>query len=550
MLQKLYIKNFLLIKEETLTFEPGLNLLTGETGTGKSLVVGAIRALLGERIKFPAQTGTILEGYFRLDKPLKQHLQQHLASHYDIEDDILILRREWIHEQRSRCFLNDTPISQSLLKELLQPYIEIHSQHESHELLKAPYQLRLLDSFANLKDNLELFAKIFDEYEQLKTKVETLTQQIQSTQERYDLLQFQWQELQQAHLDEIDFDALEKELTLLSRRELYQQKLWDAYRWLYEQEGAVIEQISQIRRLIEEVPTIDEVHEQLETITEQLKWIANQLAQTAQNLESDPERLKTLQEQYDKLQDLMRKYRVASVDALKEKFHAITEQLQSLETKQEQLEQLQSELKTIEERLWDLALTIEKKRLEAAKALQSAVNEQLVFLNLKDAEFFIDLQRLESGTKIKEGFCNKKGINKVVFKVRTHPSLPAGTLDAVASGGERSRILLALKVILAQSLQARLLILDEVDTGISGITAMQVARTIERLAQHKQIIAITHLPQLASRKGKHFVITKEKGATLIKPLETPQQRIEEIARLLGGTLSKAAIENAKSLLQT
>ncbi len=566
MLNKLYIKNFALIKETEITFSPALNLLTGETGAGKSLLLGAISLILGEKIKqsliLNPEEKCIVEAEF--SDVNNETILKYLSENELSEESSFWVRREVFPSGRSRAFINDSPIPAGELKQLLQEVVNLHSQDETNKILNSSYQLNLLDKYAGIEKKVKSFEEKFKKLNNLQKELIEKKEYIARQNELRELYQFQLQELSEIPLDEIDEDTLENEIRKFEQAENLIRLLNDLEFALYESENAPYELFAKSRKELENFSdTFEELEKSVENfyhIEELLQDIIADLDKVKNKIDLNPEEIQEKQTLFNKINTLKIKYRATSVAELTEKQKFLEKELNSLQSTEENIEKISEEISELEKAMQQEAWNIEEKRKEASKRLTSEINFLLKELNLKDARFRILLGRTESKESTKhtleiEGIKYKlfaTGINWAEFRIQTNPGSPEGLLSDIASGGERSRIMLALKTALAEKLETEVLIFDEIDTGISGTTAMKVGKTMEKLAEKRQVIVITHLPQIAGRKGKHFQISKTTTGnateTSVKEL-SPDQRLQEIARLLSGEpVTTAALENAKQLL--
>ncbi len=567
MLKKLYIKNFALIKETEISFAPSLNLLTGETGAGKSLLLGAISLILGEKIKqsliLNPDEKCIVEAEFQnvSDKKILQYLEENEI----LEGDTFWVRREIFPSGRSRAFINDSPIPANELKQLLQNVVNLHSQDETSKLLNPSYQLKLLDKYAGIFKEVEDFEQKFKELNSLKKILKEKQELAEKQNELKELYEFQYKELSQIPLDEIDEEKLEQEIKQFEQAENLLRLLNDLEFALFEAENAPYEILARSRKELENFSdTFQELENPIESfynIENLLQDIIADLDKLKNKIDLNPEEIREKQELFNELNRIKIKYRLNSVAELIEKRNSLEQELTSLQNTEQDISELILKIQKLENLLREKALFIETKRKEASLKLSEEINNLLEALNLKDASFRIIVGRTESKEETRsvleiEGKKYKlfpTGINWTEFRIQTNPGSPEGLLSAIASGGERSRIMLALKTALAEKLETQVLIFDEIDAGISGATAMKVGKIIEKLAEKRQVIVITHLPQIASRKGKHFRISKTSyentTETSVQELSS-QERQKEIARLLSGEpVTPVALENAKELLK-
>lgn len=566
MLYQLRLRNYLLIPFGEVHFDPHLNIITGETGAGKSIFVEAIQYLLGKRISrfvFPPEgEKTIIEGQFSIAE-LPNLTQKLLELGYIEESESEIwLYREITSNQKSRTFLNDTPIHLQLVQELFAPYVDIHSQHETQLLLKPAYQLEILDTYAEIEDLLQQFQNLYQTYQEKELFLQRKRHEIEQLKREKEFLTYQFQELSSIPLETLNEEELVEEWKLLQNVQEIKEKLAELYHELYESDYAIIGRLASGKHLLQSLQdkfsSIQPLLTSWEETLAQLEEISRELHHHLFSLEEDPERLHGLTQLMNRLNELKLKYRSSSVQELIDFKKEVEEKLKEIQFSDQLIKQALGELKELRSQLTEIGYEMEKKRKEAAKLLEEKVLERLKQVKLEKAQFQILIERVEEDSSPfqLEGKKYKlfpKGFNRVTFLLQMNPGLGFAPLSEVASGGEQARVMLALKAALAEKLQSRLLIFDEIDAGISGETALRVGTLLESLAQHRQVILITHTPQVASRHGKHFSVRKiqkeDVTYTHIQPLSA-DERIEEIARMLSGTISEASLQNAKALLSS
>lgn len=564
MLKQLYIKNYALFAETEISFPAGLNVLTGETGAGKSLLVGALGLIMGKRadnsVIFYSEEKCVVEAEFaELDISIMATLSKQDA--FDLEGHGLIIRREIRPNGKSRAFINDTPVSLQLLKEVSTHLLDLHGQHENQSLLQADRQLSLLDAYANCGHKVLEFGGKLRVCQQLQTQIKQLEKKEQQSREQLEYLNFQLSELQAANLQEGEEESLEQEFNILQHSEDIKETLGFSVDQLYEQDLSIYSQLSEVLVSLGKVSQLSSnLHVEGERLRESqdlIKDVSFSLKNILDNIESDQERLSFIEERLAVYHKLKLKYGVNSSAELIATFTNLERQLADFHSLEDQIAELKTNFQMELSALAELGLQIEKVRLKAKKSLEKQIVDLLNQVGFTKARFEIALER----NLHPEGFLSiegedikptSSGINKVFFLIQTNPGLPAGPLHQIASGGEISRVMLAIKAVLADKFAFPVLIFDEIDSGISGEIANKVGLVMQKLAAQFQILSITHLPQIAAKGNNHFEIYKEvKGGNTyssIRRLHT-EDRVHTIATMLSGDQpSEGAIRNAKELM--
>ena len=525
MLKQLYIKNFTLIDELDMMFHPGFSVITGETGAGKSIILGAIALLLGQRadskqIKSGAER-CIIEAHFDL-------------SHYDLlpffkENDIdedCILRRELTAAGKSRAFINDTPVALTAIKQLGQALLDIHSQHQNLMLREEDFQLSVVDIIAKDDKALAEYQSAFSEYTKAKKRLEQMQSDIERNAENEDFMRFQLNELREANLSEGIQEELEQESETLSHVEDIKGALFTAESLIGgESDRTVVESIKEASRI-------------------ELKDIAQDLSQKAEYVEFDPQRLEDINNRLDTIYSLQKKHRVSTVKELMSIEHDLAEQLSHIENSDEELQQLAAEVEQLHKKCIDKATTLTKQRRKAASAIEKEMKERLVPLGIPKVRFSI---------AIDEKPLSQNGGDKVSFLFSANTSTEMRPVSEIASGGEIARVMLSIKAMISGAVKLPTIIFDEIDTGVSGKIAEQMGMIMQEMADgNRQVISITHLPQIAARGTTHYKVYKEetqKGTVSTMTMLSDDERVQEIAQMLSGSdITDAAISNAKVLL--
>jgi DNA repair protein RecN (Recombination protein N) len=571
MLVRLSVQNYALIEHTELLPGTGLNVLTGETGAGKSLLVGALGLVLGQRadpsVVLNPSANCVVEAEFRL--PDVARLQTLIAEReweVDLPDNTLIVRRTIQPGGKSRAFVNDEPVTLPILAELVGQLVELHGQHDAQLLLEPRHQLAILDAYAGLTEPVAAFARLLAQWRAVRKQLTELQAQESEATRQLDYYRHQWQELEDAALSTAEEEQLERELHELEHAEQVQLLLNTAVQALTDDETCVDNTLRGTLRKLDEAaqfsgrvqPEQERLQQALEGVTE----AARNLRRLADGLERDPERLAEVQQRLDVYNRLKRKFAVRTAAELMALRDGFAQQVQGYATLGDRIAALETEARQQEQELAALGLQLETRRQEAIGQLQPSVVNWLQQVALPQAQFGVELSRrtapatgeavrLPSGERV--GIC-PEGLNTVEFRIATNKGFEPGPLRRVASGGEVSRVMLALKAALAARTQLAVLIFDEIDTGISGEVALQVGRVMEQLAESHQILAITHLPQIASRRARHFHIYKAEaeGRAVSRLRElTGQERIRHLAELQSGAQpTDAALLLAAELLGT
>lgn len=564
MLVRLHIENFALIENADIELGTGLNIITGETGAGKSILIGALQSILGapvaaETIRSGADH-CVVEGLFEFDEasPAAQRLKLLDA---DLEDGQLILRRE-IRSGRSRAFINGALVPQRRLREIGTVLADLHGQHEHQSLLQPDLHGRFVDESGGLTSQVESVAAAFGEYDDAARQAQRLVTERHALLQQEELRGFQLQEIRQLAPEAGEEESLECEVAMLSNLAALTEGATELCDSLYEGTSSLFDQLGNARRKLLDLaatdPQLQPEADGLEQALFRVEDVAAQLRDYASGLTADPQRLEHARERLDTLQRLLRKYGPTVDDVL-----GLAQQLENAETRANDLEaDLEQAQNRRNQSLQDFAQqcqALSTRRRSAAEALTAAVEEALTELGMENCTFVVDIDRVrDDGGLIEEGDAHYQagptGMDEVRFLISANIGEAPRPLARIASGGEISRIMLALKQIIAERDQVSILVFDEIDAGISGKVAAAVARRLEVLARSHQVIAITHLPQIASRADRHFSVRKRqvenRTITEILPLEDESERSDEIAHLLGGeTVSPAARRHAEEMLR-
>lgn len=551
MLSRLFISNYALIDQLEVEFRPGLTIITGETGAGKSILLGALSLILGERADVKAMRDsakkTVVEATLNV---AGYHLDQLFAdADVDHDEQECILRREIAPSGRSRAFINDTPVALTFLREVATRLIDIHSQHSNMLLANPQFQLDIID---NLADNEQLRAEYqqqYSKYVDIERRLKQLAEQCDRARGEEDYLRFQLKQLDDMNLQPGEDAKLEAEQAKLSNVTEIKQTLWEVEHLLADENVAVIDHlktiVSRLQTLETMLPEMGGMAERVDSALIDLKDIASSISDMQEALQLDPEQLQLVESRLNDIFTLEQKHQVQTVDeliALKNDYEA---RLQVLDTSDEQIELMKRQLSDVRRQATDLAQQLTATRQEASQAFARQLVERARLLSLNNLRFEVDIRptRLLTPT----------GSDSVEFRMAFNKSQPLMPVKDTASGGEISRVMLCIKAIVAQRVNLPTIIFDEVDTGVGGDTASRMGQMMGDIARNIQVIAITHLPQVASHGDNHLKVYKrddaERTHTHVDTLDA-EQHILEIARMLSGKdINQAAIDNAKSLIQ-
>ena len=549
MLQHLSIKHYALIENLEIEFDKGLNILTGETGSGKSIILGALGLIIGERAEIRVvQDGKkkcIVEASFKIsEKGLEPFFKN---KDLDFEPTTII-RREILSTGKSRAFINDTPVTLNILKELGVALLDIHSQHQTIQINDPKFQLSVLDRYVGIGPELDDYRAKYAAYIAKEKELADAERLKQESLSEIDFIRYQVQELRSARLDEIDGDTFEEEYNTLANTEEITQTLSGAVDVLNEGEFPVVKSLAMVREGIERISHISktyaEMTSRLKSTIIEIDDIAAELEAMLSSLEADPHRLKTLEEIKSTLFRLEQKHAVEGVEALREKRDNLEKRLNKTDSLDEDIESIVKELSRLRGGLVKSGGKITSKRMAGVIPFANKVEKVLAALNMKSAKLVLDLQ--QSKEPALDGF------DKLTMLFSANPGRKPEPLKMVASGGELSRLMLAIKKISAIKNDGKSIIFDEIDTGVSGEVANSMGAIMKEMADDMQVICITHLPQIASKGSAHFKVYKTEGESIVKTqIErlNPEERVTEIAQMLSGaSTTPAALENARELL--
>lgn len=555
MIQSLHIEHYALIDRLDISWHSGFSVITGETGAGKSIILGAIGLLLGERADTKAikagERRCMIEAEFELTD--EQAAEEFFAQNdLDFDGSHCIVRRELTAEGKSRAFINDTPVNLSLLKELGSQLIDIHSQHQNLLLGKEDFQLNLLDTLAHDAEDLKKYKDLYAHYLTTRQQLKEAKELAQHSHEQEDYMRFQATQLAEAALKADEQEELEAEQEMLSHAEEIKRNLYMAQQCLEADEDAntlerVKQGISALQSASKVYAKVEELTRRLDSCYLELKDIADEIGQNADEVEYDPQRLEQVEERLDTLYSLQKKHNVDSVGELIQLQKNLEQQLALIDNSDEQIVELEQALNEAQKAVMTQAKQLTMMRQEAKKTLEKDIVGRLIALGMPNVTFEVKLtQMAEPGWS---------GIDKVEFRFSANKNVPTQPLSQIASGGEIARVMLSLKALIASTAKLPTIIFDEIDTGVSGKIAEQMALMMQGMSrQGCQVVSITHLPQIAAQGQHHYKVFKEEGddSTLTHITElSATERIEEVAHMLSGsTLTEAALNNAKELLSS
>lgn len=555
MLKSIYIRNYALIEETTLDFEKGMTCITGEPGAGKSIILDALGLVLGERanssVCFDTEKKSVIEATFSFSNEPKDNS---LISFFDDNDldydnDVCIIRREISSHGKSRCFINDTPVGLNIVKTLGTKLLDIQTQYQKFSLSDAEQQLKYLDVFVNDSNLIADYRQSYDKYISTCNALNESLKLYEKNSLEHDFNLFLFNELDEANLVDDEYEQLENDIQRLNNSELIKERLSEALYIISEQEMSNLlhgsrELSSALSSIAQFINNGEELNQRISSLHIELKDIYSELSQALDTVESDPEKLNLLNERYDLLNTLMKKHKVNSINELITIRERLSDSIAGVSINKDKIESLTKEKAELETTLKDKAEKLTKDRQQAADKLSSLITKELQTLGIKDNTFIISTKTLDRFLPT--------GNNTVEFLFSANIGVSAGPVFSVASGGELSRIMLALSSLAATKNSIKTIIFDEIDSGISGYTASAVAQKIQSLSKILQVIVITHLPQIAAKAQQQYQVYKESTKTRtfskVKLLDL-DGRVETIASMISGAiLNQDAINNARFLL--
>lgn len=551
MLKQLYIRNFTLIDTLDIELKPGFSVITGETGAGKSIILGAIGLLLGQRadaknIKQGADK-CIIEAHFDLSKYSLEVFFENNDIEYDAHDTII--RRELTSAGKSRAFINDTPVSLAILKELGEQLVDIHSQHQNLLLNKQDFQLNVVDIIANNNDLLSQYRTAYNKYQETKKKLENLILEIEQNRSNSDFLRFQYEELCNAKLYDGEQEELEQKQATMSHAEEIKSALYEADNSINAEIGGVLSNVKNAKNALKGImdvyPVALELQQRLDSCYIELDDISHEISTQLQDIDFDPAELEYINNRLDKIYELEKKYHCETINELLCKIEELKQQLDYVDNSDIVLNELKEQSDIHKKECETKASKLSQTRKKSALSIEKEISEKLVVLGMPNINFKVNIEQKELGLN---------GADNVSFMFSANKNNPLQAVTQVASGGEIARLMLSLKAMISGAVKLPTIIFDEIDTGVSGKIAEKMANIMKEMGDNdRQVISITHLPQIAALGTTHYKVYKEdtSEATISKmTILNKEERIKEIAQMLSGSdISDAAINNAKELLR-
>lgn len=550
MLRSLYIQNYALIEKLDINFDSGFSVITGETGAGKSIILGAIGLLLGQRADVKSIRQGALKCVIEARFDIAAYGMESFFEDNELEyEDECILRREVYASGKSRAFVNDTPASLGQMKELGEQLIDVHSQHQNLLLNKEGFQLNVLDILAHDEEALTVYQSLYREWKQAQQELEELTDRAEQNKADEDYIRFQLEQLEEAHLATGEQEELEQEADTLSHAEEIKAGLFRADQIMTSDEGgllsAVKECLNTMLGLQKVYPATGELAERLESTYIELKDISQEISGKEEEIEFNPARLEEVNDRLNLIYTLQQKHRVSTVEELVALTEEYAAKLSNITSSDEQIEELKERCTALYNKVKGQATMLTKARTAAAREVEKQMASRLIPLGMPNVRFQVEMGvRKEPGTH---------GADTVNFLFSANKNGTLQSISSVASGGEIARVMLSIKAMIAGAVKLPTIVFDEIDTGVSGEIADRMADIMQEMGDNdRQVISITHLPQIAARGRAHYKVYKQDNETEtnshIRRL-TEVERVEEIAHMLSGaTLTEAALNNAKALL--
>ena len=551
MLQSIHIQNYALIESLDIDFHPGFSVITGETGAGKSIILGAIGLLVGQRADIKAiKNGAnkcIVEARFNIASyALESFFEEHEMEY---EEGECILRRELYASGKSRAFINDTPATLTQMKELGEKLIDVHSQHQNLLLNHEDFQLSILDILANDEKELQTYQELYSDYKKVCRELAHIQEQAEKNRQDEDYIRFQVEQLEEANLQNGEQEELEQEAETLSHAEEIKASLYKADQLMASGDMTLLSATKECLQTLQGISRVygqtQEWIERLDSCYIELKDLSQEIASASDDVEFNPTRLDFVNDRLNLIYSLQQKHRVSSVDELIRLAEEYRTKLDAITSYDETIRDLQKKKEAFYAKLLSVAATLTNLRQGAAKEIEQQMQAYLIPLGMPNVRFAVEL------TSKKEP--DSKGMDHVTFLFSANKNGVLQNVASIASGGEIARVMLSLKAMIAGAVKLPTIIFDEIDTGVSGSIAEKMALIMEEMGQaDRQVISITHLPQIAARGKNHYKVYKEDTEvgtnSHIRPLNE-EERINEIANMLSGaTLTEAALNNAKALL--
>lgn len=550
MLRSLYIKNYALIDSLEIDFEQGFSSITGETGAGKSIILGALSLILGQRADTKTikagESKCVIEGAFDVSAYDLKAFCEEKGIEYDAHS--YILRREILSSGKSRSFINDTPVPLTDLKELGNQLIDIHSQHQNLLLGDNRFQMQVVDLLSGNKELLKKYQNTFRRYKQAQHELEAAKESVLRSKEEEDYLRFQYESLGEATLIDGEQEELESELETLTHAEDIKSALYKVHLLLSDDERGIVttlkESLNTIQSLNPVYANAEAIAQRLESSYIDLKDLSREVERYAGDIEFNPEQLAFIESRLDLIYSLEKKHRVSSVSELIDLYKELEEKINNIDNSDQEIERLEKELAEIENEVLAEAAILSENRHKASPFIEKELIGKVAYLGMPNVRFECRIEKRDKP--------DSTGIDDIVFLFSANKNIPLQPVANIASGGEISRIMLCLKSMIAGAMALPTIIFDEIDTGVSGEIAEKMGVIMKTMGEAMQVIAITHLPQIAAKGNVHYKVYKEDGkdrtTTHLVQL-TADERLDEIARMLSGSVvTEAAKENAKVML--
>lgn len=549
MIENIHISNYALIDKTDIGLEKGLSIITGETGAGKSILLGAVGLTLGQR----AETSAIMDKEKKCIVEIEYRVEEYGLKEWFGENELdyadrVIVRREVTAEGKSRCFINDTPVTAKVLKEFGNYMVDIHSQHQSLLLGRPEYQTEILDAFCGNQSLVEQYGEIYRNHRTLIRRLEEMKQQAAEAEKESDYLNFRFNQLDNARIQSGEKEELEEELALLTNAETVKTTFAGLAYQLRDADQAVVQVLKNSRNnvaaLEQVVKEAKEYEERINSVIIELNDIADEAERRAENVEYNAGRIEEINARLGVIYDLMFKYKVSSVKELMEIREDICKKLKGLQNNADEIEALEKQIRQVEGEMKERAIRIHDTRAAAEGRMREEMRSLLQGLGIKHAEFVVQIRPV--------GEFTPTGMDEVKFLFAANKNQQPGEIAKVASGGEISRVMLSLKYVLSKTRQLPVIIFDEIDTGLSGEVAHRMAQMMKEMSRRMQVISISHLPQIAAAGNCHFKVYKEdRGDNTISQIRllSKEERIREIAGMISGSeITAAALETARNLL--
>ena len=549
MLSKITIQNFALIQHLSVSLENGLQVITGETGAGKSIILGALRLILGERADSKSisdpEKKSVVEAEFKITSSYLPFFEE---NDLDFEENTIV-RREILPSGKSRAFINDIPVTLDVLKELSSKLIDIHSQFETSNLFSEEYQFKIIDGLSENKEIISDYQKKFVSYQNLKKELLSLENQLAERNKESDYQSFLLSELQEFNLDNINLEELKNKVNVGEHAELILENLGQISGRFQQEEIGILDSLNDIKNKIQKIsensPHLEQLSQRIEESYLELKDIADSIENEIESTEINPEELAVFTSQLNKINSLLLKHQVSDIEKLITIREQLSTQQKNSENLEKDIEDTKNQLNTIQQDLDNLAKILFENRQKTIPIFKEKTEELLARLGLEKAKIEVEFTENQD--------FNKFGKEHIQFLFQANSGFPLKPIQSAISGGERSRVMLSIKKIMAENAELPTLILDEIDSGVSGKTADEIGKVMQDMAKNMQLIVITHHAQVAAKGNSHYKVVKQdvdgKTQSNIIPLGE-KERLHEIAQILSGsTITDAALQQAEELMK-